>query len=60
VFFQYPFVLGLLIALAWAGLVAASRVYLGMHTAFVSDFMSIRSTHFTAFFISMKNDSFTL
>lgn len=33
-YYEYPFVLGLLIAVAWAGLVAASRVYLGMHTAF--------------------------
>ncbi|XP_045187296.2 sphingosine-1-phosphate phosphatase 2-like [Mercenaria mercenaria] len=33
-YYEYPFILGLLAAITWAGLVAASRVYLGMHTAF--------------------------
>lgn len=32
-YYEYPFVLGLAGALVWTGLVAASRIYLGMHTA---------------------------
>lgn len=31
--YEYPFILGLLGAIAWTSLVAFSRVYLGMHTA---------------------------
>lgn len=31
--YEYPFILGLLIAVSWTCLVAFSRVYLGMHTA---------------------------
>lgn len=36
IYFQYPFLLGLVVALLWTALVACSRVYLGMHTALVS------------------------
>ncbi|KAL4238893.1 Sphingosine-1-phosphate phosphatase 1 [Mactra antiquata] len=31
-YYEYPFILGLIVALLWTLLVACSRVYLGMHT----------------------------
>lgn len=32
-YYEYPFALGLLLAVSWTTLVACSRVYMGMHTA---------------------------